>query len=159
TLEPSVARKRSRKPARPSGASCRAEGRPTTPRQANRLTGSRRYARKDVAERVPEEGVLLGRADRHADRAGRAEALGRSDHDALPEQLLEHGAPVADVGEEEVAERGPCGLDAMLAQSSVELRAAAGVLGTAPRNLGVVADARKRGGLRRGGHVERAPHL
>src|ERR1051326_8795925 len=115
-LEPRIDRKSRRKPARRSGASCFAESPRGTLPEANRVTGSRGEAREDVAERLREDLVLVRGTDRDAYRLGSPEGPERPDDDALPEELVEHGATVTDVRVEEVPERRPRRLEGVLAQ-------------------------------------------
>src|SRR5207302_4469487 len=67
------------------------------------------HARCDAVERVCEEAVLAGRADRDADRLGRSEAVHGPDDRALAAQpLLERPRVLAQLDEDEV---GDCALD------------------------------------------------
>ena len=77
-----------------------------------------------------EDFVLLGRAHADADRLRRAEAVERPDDDAFALQLLEERPSPADVDEEEVAERRPYGLEAVLAEDVGEPCAACAVAAT-----------------------------
>ena len=77
-----------------------------------RIALSLRCGAENSAERLAEELVLLGRADRHADRARCAEASGRADDHAFAQELLEERPRVlADLGEQEVRRRTTAGRD------------------------------------------------
>src|SRR5215471_8312325 len=103
-LEASVAKKRLRNPGSLSGESWAGESLTAAP-ESTTDAGALRDARKDVSQPDGEELVLLRSSDGDADRLGRAEAVQRTDDDALPLQPLEQLSPSSDVGEEEVAAR------------------------------------------------------
>jgi len=76
-----------------------------------------------VPERLGEDRVLCRGAHRDADRPGGAEAAARPDDHALPKELLEDLPPINHLGEEEVAERRPHRIEAVLAEDAFELLA------------------------------------
>src|SRR3954464_1328218 len=94
-------------------------------------------------QRLGEEDVLIFRPDRDADRARRAEARRGPHDDALAQQGLEQRARVLGtaLGEDEVAARGPAGVEAVPAQRLLARRSPARVLGAPASQLAVVVEA------------------
>src|SRR5690349_112534 len=96
------------------------------PPQGNRVTRSRRHARKDVSKSAGKDLELFARADGHANRGRRAESFERPDDHALLQKLLKHRAAVPDVDVDEVPERRAYRVEAVLTHDRLELRAALG---------------------------------
>src|SRR5204863_8507033 len=102
---------------------------------------------------------LVRRSDRDTNRLGRPESLQRADDHTLAEQALEHGRAVADLDEEEVADRRAGRLEPVRAQHRRELVAPRGVRRPPAAEAPFVAEARDGGRLRDRVDVERTPDL
>ena len=97
---------------------CSRGGSPTTSPSSTRWRRRADSGSRDgAAERRVEELVLVGRADRDADRVRRAEPGQRPDDHALEEQALEQrGRVLAEIDVEEVADGAGGGLEAVALQ-------------------------------------------
>src|SRR5438093_2889525 len=149
-LEPSVARKSSRKPgAVPRRLSCRR--RPVT--RARSLSGSS-CGRPHLRQRSGQERVLSGGSDGHAYRLRRAEAGERPNDDPFAKQALEPRLRIlAELDEEEVADGRTSDLVARLTDDVLEFVPSFEIARTAPFELSDVFEARERGLLRGRGQV------
>src|SRR5439155_23694853 len=126
---------------------------------ARSLSGSR-GSRPHPSESFSEEGVLVRRPHRDADRVRCAEPCERSDDHALTEKRLEQPLRIlAHVREEEVADRGPGDAETSVAKDCLELGAARGVESATALELGRGVEARERGELRGRRQVECAAGL